>query len=55
MHTVETIEKIDGYWTPREQMMENVHDGTSSRLVTTETKYNAPLADEIFHEAYLSR
>ncbi len=55
VETVESIEKIDGYWTPREQKMENVRDGTSSRLVTTETTYNAPLTDEAFHEAYLSR
>ena len=55
VETVESIEKIDGYWTPREQKMDNVHDGTSSRLVTTETKYNASLTDETFREAYLGR
>ena len=55
VHTVGQLEKVDGYWTPREQTMENVHDRTSSRLVATKTEYNAPLGDDIFREAYLGR
>jgi len=55
VETVDTIEKIDGYWTPREQTMKNVHDDTSSRLVTTQTQYNAPIGDDMFREAYLGR
>jgi hypothetical protein len=55
VHTVDQLEKIDGYWTARAQTMHNVHDGTTSRLVTTATQYNAPIGDEIFREAYLGR
>lgn len=55
VHTIDTLEKIDGYWTPRLQTMDNVHDKTSSRLVTTAVQYNAPIGDEIFREAYLGR
>ena len=55
VHNVDQLERIDGYWTAREQTMNNVHDGTSSRLVTTQTQYNAPIGDDIFREAYLGR
>lgn len=55
VHTVARLEKIDGYWTPTEQVMDNVHDRTSSRLVATSTEYDAPIGDEIFREAYLGR
>lgn len=55
VHSVGRLEKIDGYWTPLEQTMDNLHDRTSSRLVSTETQYNAPIGDEIFREAYLGR
>jgi hypothetical protein len=55
VHTIETIEKIDGYWTPRKQIMHNVQDDEKSRLDTVEVQYNAPLGDDIFREAYLGR
>lgn len=55
VHTVDTLEKIDGHWTPRAQTMDNVHDHTSSRLTTTEVRYDAPIGDDIFREAYLGR
>lgn len=55
VHTVDTLEKIDGYWTPRLQTMSNVHDRTSSKLTTTEVQYKAPIGDDIFREAYLGR
>lgn len=55
VHTVAQLERIDGYWTALEQTMDNVHDGTSSRLVAVSTEYNAPLGDDIFRQAYLGR
>jgi hypothetical protein len=53
--TIDTLEQIDGYWTPRRQTMDNVHDGTASRLTTTQIQYRAPIGDDIFREAYLGR
>ncbi|MFN8643172.1 MAG: outer membrane lipoprotein-sorting protein [Candidatus Binatia bacterium] len=55
VHTVDTLEKVDGYWTPRQQTMDNVHDHTTSRLTTPEVRYNAPIGDDVFREAYLGR
>jgi hypothetical protein len=55
IHTLEQIEKIDGYWTPRLQIMQNVQDSNASQLTTLEIHYNAPVGDDIFHEAYLGR
>jgi hypothetical protein len=55
VQTTETIEKVDGYWTPRLQTMENVQDKEKSELTTLETTYNAPIGDDIFREAYLGR
>jgi len=55
VHTIETLEKIDGYWTPRQQVMHNVQDDEKSQLHTVAVQYNAGLGDDIFHEAYLGR
>jgi Outer membrane lipoprotein-sorting protein len=55
IHHVDTIEKIDTYWTPMLQTMENVPDHESSQLKTIDIQYNAPIGDEIFREAYLGR
>jgi hypothetical protein len=55
VHTIETLEKIDGYWTPRQQIMHNVHDDEKSELHTVAVQYNAGLGDDIFGEAYLGR
>jgi len=55
VHTIETLEKIDGYWTPRKQIMHNVQDDERSQLDTLEVQYNAPLGDDIFREAHLGR
>ena len=55
VHTVDTIEKVDGFWTPLQQTMQNVQDGTTSTLATVEVKYRAPIGDDVFHEAYLGR
>ena len=55
VHTVDTIERVDGFWTPRQQTMRNVQDQTASTLATVEVKYRAPIGDDIFREAYLGR
>ncbi|MGH7788117.1 MAG: outer membrane lipoprotein-sorting protein [Candidatus Binatia bacterium] len=55
VHTIETLEKIDGFWTPRKQVMHNVQDDETSELDTVEVQYHAPLGDEIFREAHLGR
>ena len=55
VHTIETLEKIDGYWTPRKQVMHNVQDDERSQLLTIAVEYNAPLGDDIFRQAYLGR
>jgi hypothetical protein len=55
VHTVDQLEKIDGYWTPRLQTMRNVPDQGVSQLTTVEVQYNAKLDDDIFREAYLGR
>jgi outer membrane lipoprotein-sorting protein len=52
--TVEKVEKIDGFWTMRDQKMAHV-DGHTSRLEITEIKYNAELEDSIFTPKYLLR
>lgn len=52
--TVEKVEKIDGFWTMRDQKMTNVQ-GNTSRLEITEIKYNAELEDAIFTPKYLLR
>ena len=55
VHTVDKLEKIDGYWTPRLQTMQNVQESTSSELETLEIHYNAPIGDDVFREAHLGR
>ncbi|MEO8603722.1 MAG: outer membrane lipoprotein-sorting protein [bacterium] len=55
VHTTDTLEKIDGYWTPRQQTMRNLDDNDLSQLTTVEMTYNAPIGDDIFREAYLGR
>jgi hypothetical protein len=53
--TVDKLEKIDGYWTPRLQTMRNVQEAGSSELETVDIQYNAPIGDDIFREAHLGR
>jgi len=55
VHTTDALEKIDGYWTPRLQTMRNLEDNDASQLTTVEIKYNAPIGDDMFREAYLGR
>jgi len=53
--TVEKIEKVQGYWTPRLNSVTNVQDNTSSKLEITEVKYEADIPDEVFTKPYLER
>jgi hypothetical protein len=53
--TVEKIEKIDGFWTPLLERMDNIRDKTTSELQTLEIRYREPLTDEIFHISHLVR
>jgi negative regulator of sigma E activity len=55
VHTVDKLEKVDGYWTPRMQTMQNVQESGASELETLEIQYNAPIGDEVFREAHLGR
>ncbi|HVN88018.1 MAG TPA: outer membrane lipoprotein-sorting protein [Candidatus Binatia bacterium] len=53
--TIDKLEKIDGQFTPLQQVMKNVQDNTESRLELTEVKFNATIPDEMFRKAYLIR
>lgn len=53
--TVEQYDQIDGVWTPRKQRMTNVQDDTESILEITEIKYDAPVSNETFTRAHLTR
>ena len=53
--TLEKVEKIDGFWTPMVQKMENVQDKTSSTLNIKKIAYNVELPDDIFSRARLLR
>lgn len=53
--TIEKIEKIDGFWTPLLERMDNVRDKTTSELQTLEIRYREPLSDETFHISHLVR
>jgi hypothetical protein len=49
----EKIEKIDDWWTPMLERMDNLRDDTSSTLEVLEIHYRVPLSDDIFRIAYL--
>jgi hypothetical protein len=53
--TTERLEKVDGFWTPLLQRMEDQRDDTESLLETVEITYRAPIGDEIFDLAYIGR
>jgi len=55
VHTIDKLEKVDGYWTPYLQTMRNVQDADMSELETVDIQYNAPIGDEVFREAHLGR
>ncbi|MBI1814008.1 MAG: outer membrane lipoprotein-sorting protein [Deltaproteobacteria bacterium] len=53
--TVEKVEKVDGYWTLRDQRMKDLVEHTESRLEVTDVKYNVELPDAMFAPEYLAR
>jgi outer membrane lipoprotein-sorting protein len=53
--TTEKLEKIDDWWTPLRQRMDNLSDETSSTLEVLEIQYRVPLTDDLFRIAYLGR
>ena len=53
--TVDKIERIDGYWTVRDQRMINVQENVRSRLEITDMTYNVTLDDAMFKPEYLTR
>jgi outer membrane lipoprotein-sorting protein len=53
--TIEKIEKVQGYWTPRLHSVTNVQDNTSSKLEITEVRYDVDIPNEVFTKPYLER
>jgi hypothetical protein len=53
--TMEKVEKIDDWWTPLRQRMDNLRDETSSTLEILEIQYRVPLSDDLFHISHLGR
>jgi hypothetical protein len=53
--TIEKLDKIDGFWTPVKQKIEDVQEKHWSELDMTEIKYNAELPDDVFNKSYLTR
>jgi hypothetical protein len=53
--TIDKIEKVQGYWTPRMHSITNVQDNTSSKLEVNEVKYGGDIPDEVFTKPYLER
>ena len=53
--TIERLEKIDGIWTPLEQLMTNLQENHWSRFELHEVKYNAKIDDETFNKSHLTR
>ncbi|MCK6556527.1 outer membrane lipoprotein-sorting protein [Candidatus Binatia bacterium] len=51
--TVETVEKIDGIWTLKQQRMTNTQTEEQSRIDVQEIKYNVELPDSMFVPKYL--
>lgn len=49
------IEKIQGYWTPRKMVMENVEDKHQTIIEVTEIKYDTGLSDNVFTQRNLKR
>lgn len=53
--TMKKLEKVDGFWTPFEQEMENVQDKTTSTITIKRIEYNVELPDDVFSRARLLR
>lgn len=49
------IEEIQGHWTPRKMVMENVEDRHQTIIDVTEIKYDMGLADDIFTQRNLKK
>jgi hypothetical protein len=52
---MEKVEKIDDWWTPLRQRMDNLRDETTSKLEILEIQYRVPLSDDLFHISHLGR
>jgi outer membrane lipoprotein-sorting protein len=50
-----SIEKIDGYWTPKEMTMENRLNGHKTVMILSEVRHNVGLKSSIFTKRYLKR
>jgi hypothetical protein len=53
--TVDKLQQIDAVWTPVEQTMTNKQQPHWTKLKLMDVKYNAPVSDDVFDRAYLSR
>lgn len=53
--TLDTVEKVDGNWTPMVQRMEDRKEGHWSRLTLTEVRYGADVPPETFRRSHLNR
>ncbi len=53
--TLEKVEKVDGFWTPLVQRMENLQEKHESRITLTDVQYNAELPADVFNRSYLTR
>jgi outer membrane lipoprotein-sorting protein len=53
--TIEKVEKVQGYWTPRLHSVANVQDNTHSKLEITEVRYDVDIPNEVFTKPYLER
>lgn len=51
--TIEKWEKVDGHWTPMQQVMKDVQGDTSSTIVVNEIKWGLDLPDGMFDRSYL--
>ena len=49
------VEKIQGHWTPRKMVMENVEDKHKTVIEVTEIKYDTGLASDIFSQRNLKQ
>lgn len=53
--TLDRLEKIDGIWTPRVQVMKNLRDKVESRLEIREIRYRVELESDLFTRNRLER
>ncbi len=53
--TNRSIEKIEGYWTPKEMTMENLLKGHKTTMILSDIKHNVGLKSSVFTKRYLKR